>query len=134
MTNRRFPIFLVQISLLFQSICIWYKTIGNPFLVCLEFFEFYKDTCSLMALILKKQYIVYTINMSGPLLGTLYFFKFLFKFLLVDIQHTISFRCTIQWLSTSDQYLVLITSALLDPQHLFSSSPHPHSLWFVLWS
>ena len=53
----------------------------------------------------------------------LLFCLFYFKSSIVYIQCNISFRCTIQWFNTSIQHLVLITSALLNPHHLFLPSP-----------
>ena len=57
-------------------------------------------------------------------LWSIFSFKFLFKFQLVTysvklvsgVQHS-------EWFNTSMQHLVLITSALLNPHHLFNSFP-----------
>ena len=51
-----------------------------------------------------------------------FFFNFLFKFELVNIQYNIGFRSTIQWFITYIQHPVLITSALFNTHHPSSPS------------
>ena len=58
-----------------------------------------------------------------------FFFKFLFKFQLANVQCNTTFRCTMKLFINSVLHPVLIiTSALLNPSHLFHPSSHTSSL------